>query len=373
MSAMSPETAAPISPSDIQYSEPMQNLRAPVAPAASAAPVPPMAPTVPVAPAATAQPSASFTPEQIAASRQAFYESQSKKSSSSAQPGKMTQSTIDALVNLNPAVIKAQIEYDELEANIGILGDRIKGAVEFSADTPKLKTELETLLKGLPAAKNKLALIKSSAEVQLSGLENPQEIMDFYKVQEAVAQDRLKRAETEAAAKAAAAGAPAAGAGTTTETPKPPAPPVGSDPLEQVAIDRELKRKAGPEPVSPEINKKWTENKQKIIDVIPPKELMRIADEVYGDSVIGVSLPADKTRLTKLIQVRLSDNQKISGDGKNLGFYQDGKYVSQDDLVAALVDDIIRARQSGTAKANDSAIAPQSRIPLNTNTELIAQ
>jgi hypothetical protein len=79
---------------------------------------------------------------------------------------------------------------------------------------------------------------------------------------------------------------------------------------------------------------------------------MRIADEVYGDSVIGVSLPADKTRLTKLIQVRLSDNQKISGDGKNLGFYQDGKYVSQDDLVAALVDDIIRARQSGTAKAN---------------------
>jgi hypothetical protein len=38
-----------------------------------------------------------------------------------------------------------------------------------------------------------------------------------------------------------------------------------------------------------------------------------------------------------------------------------------------LVDDIIRARQSGTAKANDAAIAPQSRIPLNTNTELIAQ
>jgi len=170
--------------------------------------------------------------------------------------------------------------------------------------------------------------------------------------------------------------APAAGAGTTPETPKPPAPPVSTNPLEQAAIDRELKRKAGPEPVSPEVNKKWTENKQKVIDIISPKELIRIADEVYGDSVLGVSLPADKTRLTKLIQVRLSDNLKISGDensGKNLGFYQDGKYVSQEDLVSALVDDIIRARQSGIAKANDSAITPQSRIPLNTNTELIAQ
>jgi hypothetical protein len=133
--------------------------------------------------------------------------------------------------------------------------------------------------------------------------------------------------------------------------------------LEQVAIDRELKRKAGPEPVSPEVNKKWTENKQKIMDVISPPELMRIADEVYGDSVIGVSLPADKTRLTKLIQVRLSDNQKISGDGKNLGFYQDGKYVSQEDLVAALVDDIIRARQSGTKKANAAAATPTPFIP----------
>ncbi len=365
MSAMSPETAAPISPSDIQYSEPMQNLSAPVTPAASAALVPPMAPTAPVAPAATAQPSASFTPEQIAASRQAFYESQSKKSSSSAQPGKMTQSSIDALVRVTPAVNQAQVEYDNMDTQLKILDNQIKEAAEFSADTTKLKADREALLKALPAAKNKLELFKAASELKLSEFGTAQEALDFLRTEEAIQQDKLKRAEaaTAAATGAPAAAAPAAGAGTT--APTPPAPPVGSDPLEQVAIDRELKRKAGPEPVSPEINKKWTENKQKIMDVIPPKELMMIADEVYGDSVLGVSLPADKTRLTKLIQVRLSDNKKISGEGKTLGFYQDGKYVSQEDLVAALVDDIIRARQSGIKKTNAATATPApSTLPV---------
>jgi hypothetical protein len=332
---------------------------APAAPAVAPTAAAVVAPAAPAAPAAA--PTATDADAEYRAAEQEVARRLGKDKTTGAA-GKMTQSTIDALVNLNPAVIKAQIEYDDLEANIGILGDRIKGAAEFSAETPKLKTELETLLKGLPAAKNKLALIKSSAEVQLSGVENPQEAMDLYGVQRAVEQDRLKRSEAEAAAKA---GAPAAGAGTAAATPKPPAPPVGAEPLEQAAIDRELKRKAGPEPVSPEINKKWTENKQKIMDVIPPKELMRIADEVYGDSVIGVSLPADKTRLTKLIQVRLSDNQKISGDGKTLGFYQDGKYVSQDDLVSALVDDIIRARQSGIKKTNAATATPApSTLPV---------
>jgi hypothetical protein len=365
MSAMSPETAAPISPSDIQYSEPMQNLSAPVTPAASAALVPPMAPTAPVVPAATAQPSASFTPEQIAASRQAFYESQSKKSSSSAQPGKMTQSSIDALVRVTPAVNQAQVEYDNMDTQLKILDNQIKEAAEFSADTTKLKADREALLKALPAAKNKLELFKAASELKLSEFGTAQEALDFLRTEEAIQQDKLKRAEaaTAAATGAPAAAAPAAGAGTT--APTPPAPPVGSDPLEQVAIDRELKRKAGPEPVSPEINKKWTENKQKIMDVIPPKELMMIADEVYGDSVLGVSLPADKTRLTKLIQVRLSDNKKISGEGKTLGFYQDGKYVSQEDLVAALVDDIIRARQSGIKKTNAATATPApSTLPV---------
>jgi hypothetical protein len=360
MSAMAPETTAPISPSDIQYSEPMQNLRAPVTPAASAAsaaPVPPMAPTAPVAPAATAQPSASFTPEQIAASRQAFYESQSKKSSSSAQPGKMTQSTIDALVNLNPAVSKAQIEYDELEANIGILGDRIKGAVEFSAETPKLKTELETLLKGLPAAKNKLALLKSSAEVQLSGVENPQEAMDLYGVQRAVEQDRLKRSEAEAAAKTAAAGAPAAGAGTTVETPKPPAP---LNDLAKRFADIETPRKLAEANIVPDTNKQWTNAKNQVVEAVGGMDqLVKITDEVFQNNIFGVSLPADRARLINAIV-----NKIPGGATKTIkGFEQKSERsglesVSAQEIIASLVDDIIRARGEGVSAAAAAAAKP---------------
>jgi hypothetical protein len=191
-----------------------------------------------------------------------------------------------------------------------------------------------------------------------------------------IEQEKAAREEALKAPAPAAPAAPAAGAGTTIETPKPPAPPVGVNPLEQAVIDFELSQKAKQEPVNIEANKQWDENKKKVLDVVGPKEVVKLADEVYKDSVLGVNLPADEYRLRNQLQVRISDKLRISGDGKsgkNLGFYQDGKYVSQEDLVAALVDDIIRARQSGTAKANDAAIAPQSRIPLNTNTELIAQ
>ena len=271
------------------------------------------------------------------------------------------------IVGANPRIAKLRAEVETLKSreNLAIKAME-KDTLGFSPE--KI------------AAVNKLSDDRVAKESELKGAENVMEARlriegnkPYLKRLDEEDQKQVKETEKAEAVLIAAAfaGAPAAGAGTAAPTPQ--APPVGTNTLEQAAIDRELKRKAGPEPVSPEANRKWTENKQKVMDVISPPELMRIADEVYGDSVIGVSLPADKTRLTKLIQVRLSDNQKISGDGKNLGFYQDGKYVSQEDLVAALVDDIIRARQSGTAKANDAAIAPQSRTPLNTNTELIAQ
>lgn len=352
--------AAPISPSDIQYGEPIPSLEAPISPAA---PVTPVAPAARVTPAATsvARPSVAFTPEQIAASRQAFYESQSKKSSSSAQPGKMTQSTIDALVNVTPAVGAADYNVRNIKSRSAIIENQIRDKAELSGDTTKLREERDALLQALPLAEANYNLLKYATEVKLGQFDTAQDYLNSLSIERAVQEDAQKRSS---AVSEQAFMAPAAGAGTT--TPTPPAPPVGAEPLEQAAIDRELKRKAGPEPVNPEINKKWTENKQKIIDVIPPKELMMIADEVYGDSVLGVSLPADKTRLTKLIQVRLSDNQKISGDGKNLGFYQDGKYVSQEDLVAALVDDIIRARQSGAAKANASMATPAPFKPKTT-------
>jgi hypothetical protein len=173
MSAMSSgearPVAAPISPSDIQYGEPIPSLEAPVTP---------MTPTAPAA-TAVAQPSVSFTPEQIAASRQAFYESQRKKSSSSAQPGKMTQSSIDALVRVTPAVNQAQVEYDDIDTQLKILDNQIREAADLSADTTKLKADREALLKALPAAKNKLELFKAASELKLSEFGTAQEALDF--------------------------------------------------------------------------------------------------------------------------------------------------------------------------------------------------
>ena len=278
--------------------------------------------------------------------------------------GKMTQSTIDALVNLNPAVNKAQIEYSELKANIGSLEDQIKTAPEFSAEIPKLKADLDVLRKSFLSVENKLVLQKAAAEVQLSGLENPQEAIDLYTVQEAVQQNKLKRAEADAAAtKAAATGAPAAGAGTTTTTPKPPAPPVGVDPLEQVAIDRELKRKEEQGVLVPETNKQWTDTKQKVANILGgPQELMKIADEVFENNVFGISLPADETRLRAQLKLKI-----INKAGNIVGFNQKSERfglqtVSRSDVIEALVDDIIRARQSGIAKANAPTAPVESKL-----------
>jgi hypothetical protein len=337
----------------------------------------PMRPETPVA--APAAPAAQVTPSGLTLeeeqelntifSQTAAAKAKKSDDGMSASEYKADEDLLENIVGSNREVSKLRAEVESLKSRESTEREAMgKDPVGFSpvkiAAVNKLSDDRIAKEKELKDAENSIKL--------QARMEGPKTYIKR-EFEEARKQVKEKEKAEAVLIAAAAAGAPAAGAGTAAATPKPPAPPVGSDPLEQAAIDRELKRKAGPDPVSPEINKKWTENKQKIIDVIPPKELMRIADEVYGDNVIGVSLPADKTRLTKLIQVRLSDNQKVSGDGKTLGFYQDGKYVSQEDLVAALVDDIIRARKSGTAKANDAAISPQSRTPLNANTELIAQ
>jgi len=360
----------------------------PPAPVEGGIPVPPVpAPVVPVpaataapvsaaAPASTGTPAYGLTPEDqklldTLIAEENLAKTKKKEDGMSSSDYQNEEKFTDDLSYSDPDIVKVSSELDELKSR----EEALKLVIDKSKVGATADQEAQYAASVLERSQKQSQFDKAKANfrtaVRLAG--GPDKYVAIKLEQEKAAREEALKAQANAPA---APAAPAAGAGTTPETPKPPAPPVSTNPLEQAAIDRELKRKAGPEPVSPEVNKKWTENKQKVIDIISPKELIRIADEVYGDSVLGVSLPADKTRLTKLIQVRLSDNLKISGDeksGKNLGFYQDGKYVSQEDLVSALVDDIIRARQSGIAKANDSAITPQSRIPLNTNTELIAQ
>jgi len=333
-----------------------------VAPAAPA--VAPTAATV-AAPAAVAAPTTAPAATDADAEYRAAEQEVARrlgKDKTTGAAGKMTQSTIDALVNLNPAVSKAQIEYDELEAKIGILGDRIKGAVEFSADTPKLKTELETLLEGLPAAKNKLALLKSSAEVQLSGLENPQEIMDFYKVQQAVEQDRLKRAETEAAAKAAAAAAPAAGAGA---TPPPPPPPMSL--LEQAEFDRLKPIKDQEKIAAPESDKQWTNAKNQVIDIVGgPQELMSLAQIANRGEIPGISDLTRKQVLFDLISKKFYSDKEKAATLKT--FRQKAERLGPQEVtpvavIAALVDDVLNAQLVANKRANAAAATPTQFIP----------
>jgi hypothetical protein len=341
-----------------------------VAPAAQAVSPTAAAVAAPAAVAAAAPPATDADAEYMAAEQEVARRLGKDKTTGAA--GKMTQSTIDALVNLNPAVSKAQIEYDDLEANIGILGDRIKGAVEFSAETPKLKTELETLLKGLPAAKNKLALLKSSAEVQLSGLENPQEIIDFYKVQEAVAQDRLKRAETEAAAKTAAAAAPAAGAGTTAETPKPP-PPLND--LAKRFADIETPRRVAEANIVPDTNKQWTNAKNQVVEAVGGMDqLVKITDEVFQNNVFGISLPADRARLINAIVSKIPGGATRTIKGFEQKSERSGlESVSAQEIIASLVDDVIRARGEGVSAAAAAAAKPMpnQNVPAVGNSTVI--
>ncbi len=377
MSAMSSgaarPVAAPISPSDIQYGEPIPSLEAPISPAA---PVTPVAPAARVTPAATAvaRPSVAFTPEQIAASRQAFYESQSKKSSSSAQPGKMTQSSIDALVRVTPAVNQAQVEYDNMDTQLKILDNQIKEAAEFSADTTKLKADREALLKALPAAKNKLELFKAASELKLSEFGTAQEALDFLRTEEATQQDKLKRAEaaTAAATGAPAAAAPAAGAGTTPETPKPP-PPM-SDMAKRFA-SIETPRKVAEANIVPDTNKQWTNAKNQVVEAVGGMDqIIQIADEVFQNNIFGVSLPADRARLINAIVSKIPGGATKTIKGFEQKSERSGlESVSAQEIIASLVDDVIRARGEGVSAAAAAAAKPMpnQNVPAVGNSTVI--
>ena len=332
---------------------------------------------MPPPPLVSETPAAAPVTADLAKAQQALSEYRASKAGGTKTVDKMSSAELenqekftDDLSYSDPDIVKVSSELDALKSTeeaLKLVIDKSKVGATADQEAQYSAAVLERSLKQSQLDKAKANF---RTAVRLAG--GPDKYVAIKIEQEKAAREEALKAQ----GNAPAAPAPAAGAGTTTTTPKPPAPPVGVDPLEQAAIDFELKQKAKQGTVGVEASKKWTENKQKVMDIVGPPELMKIADEVYKDNVFGVSFPADEYRLRNLLQVRIADKLKVYGDGKegkNLGFYQDGKYVSQEDLVAALVDDIIRARQSGTAKANDAAIAPQSRIPLNTNTELIAQ
>jgi hypothetical protein len=373
MSAMSSGTArpvaAPISPSDIQYGEPIPSLEAPISPAA---PVTPMAPTVPVAPAArvtpaataVARPSVAFTPEQIAASRQAFYESQSKKSSSSAQPGKMTQSTIDALVNVTPAVGAADYNVRNIKSRSAIIENQIRDKAELSGDTTKLKEERDALLQALPLAEANYNLLKYATEVKLGQFDTAQDYLNSLSIERAVQEDAQKRSS---AVSEQSFMAPAAGAGTTPETPKPP---VELNFFEKALLEEAPAKKKEFE----ESGNQWTSAKQSIRGALGAGEngLEKIALEVFKADILGKGLPFVRARLIERIASEVRGRIPQGTKNASIQFGLTDKAFSQKserlgpqtvtwyEVVGAMADDLI----SQYEKAQIGANAPTTNTSL---------
>ena len=341
------------------------DVAAPVATPMAAAAAAPTAAAAAAPTAAAVAPTAADADAEYMAAEQEVARRLGKEKTTGAS-GKMTQSTIDALVNLNPAVNKAQIEYSELKANIGSLEDQIKTAPEFSAEIPKLKADLDVLRKSFLSVENKLVLQKAAAEVQLSGLENPQEAIDLYTVQEAVQQNKLKRAEADAAAtKAAATGAPAAPAAGAGGTPPPPPPPMSL--LEQAEFDRLKPIKDQEKIAAPESDKQWTNAKNQVIDIVGgPQELMSLAQIAYRGEIPGISDLTRKQVLFDLISKKFySDKEKAATlkvfrqKAERLGPQE----VTPVAVIAALVDDVLNAQIAANKRANAATATPTPFIP----------
>ena len=84
--------------------------------------------------------------------------------------------------------------------------------------------------------------------------------------------------------------------------------------------------------------------------------VVKLTDEVFQNNVLGLSLPADKIRLQRAITDRLLSG-KIKGfeyKDKSIGITS----VTVPDIAAALVDDIIKSRESGVAAAATAVATP---------------
>ena len=347
----------------------------PPAPVEGGIPVPPVsAPVVPVpaataapvsaaAPASTGTPAYGLTPEDqklldTLIAEENLAKTKKKEDGMSSSDYQNEEKFTDDLSYSDPDIVKVSSELDALKSTeeaLKLVIDKSKVGATADQEAQYSAAVLERSLKQSQLDKAKANF---RTAVRLAG--GPDKYVAIKIEQEKAAREEALKAQ----GNAPAAPAPAAGAGTTTTTPKPPAPPVGVDPLEQVAIDRELKRKKEQGLLAPETNKQWTDTKQKVANILGgPQELMKIADEVFENNVFGISLPADETRLRAQLKLKI-----INKAGNIVGFNQKSERfglqtVSRSDVIEALVDDIIRARQSGIKKANAAVATPAPFIP----------
>ena len=350
----------------------------------------PFGPETPAAPAAPIAAAASPTAEQIEAGRLSLSRRLGPKTSSSGQASKMTQSQIDNLVNRNPDVVGAKL-------NEGMLGleymdaERALKKAEDSGDEDaiaKAEQFRASVSQALEFAKINAKSREASTAITASSFENPQEYLNYEQAflakREAEAQKAPSADQQAADNFLAATGA----AGATTVTPA--APPVPMNDMAKSFAKIEAPRRAAEANIIPETNQQWTDAKNLAIEALGGMEkVVQLTDEIYQSNVLGLSLPADKLRLTRAIHDKLlfGPDKKMKGGSFSLGGAESGvkilvgpdkkvkgfeqkserlgvETVSVGEIAAALADDIIRAREAGIAGAIPKT--PEPFVPKTT-------
>jgi hypothetical protein len=128
--------------------------------------------------------------------------------------------------------------------------------------------------------------------------------------------------------------------------------------------DIETPRKVAEANIVPDTNKQWTNAKNQVVEAVGGMDqIVKITDEVFQNNIFGISLPADRARLINAIV-----NKIPGGATKTIkGFEQKSERsgfesVSAQEIIASLVDDVIRARNEGVARAGAPTTPVESKL-----------
>jgi hypothetical protein len=263
----------------------------------------------------------------------------------------------DDLSYTDPDILKVTSELDNLKNK----AEALKTVVSSSAIPPTAAQQEQYLVAVSELTKKQTEVDRSKANfrtaVRLAG--GPDKYLANKIEQEKAAREEALKAQSTPAAPAVAA--PAAGAGTTAETPKPP-PPM-SDMAKRFA-DIETPRKVAEANIVPDTNKQWTNAKNQVVEAVGGMDqIVKITDEVFQNNIFGISLPADRARLINAIV-----NKIPGGATKTIkGFEQKSERsgleaISAQEIIASLVDDVIRARNEGVARASAPTAPVESKL-----------
>lgn len=349
------------------------------------------APAAPAAPAATAAPASPVTPSGLTLEEEQelstiFAQTASAKAKKSdegmsASEYKEEEGLRQNIVGANPQIAKLRAEVETLKSreNLAVKAmekDPVGFSPEKIAAVNKLSEDRITKESELKEAENVL-----EARLRIEG-NKPYLKREF--------EEARKQAEETAKAQevlttAAATGAPAAGAGD--KIPPPPDPTIGMSAMEKNIYNIETMRQEGPrqriaerEARRIESNQQWNKAKEQVYDLIGGTQgLAELLDGTQGLArLLGVqqdqplmqsidynaNIPENRPKLANELAQRIREkiaagtgNKKLEGFEQKLERLGPQK-VSQAEIIAAVVEEIIRAQESAVGKVRTMSNVP---------------